>query len=224
MSAERASAYRTAAQRGITRVEDLWGHGSVPTPVHLDLPANAAAWALATRRDDDRQTYSASTVWEGPQGRIVVHPATWGAVSPEGRQAVVTHEITHLAMGPNRQVPWWVSEGLAEFTALRKSELSLAAIVGSAWWSLTSSPPSQWPQPSNSADPWMDYAPAWLACVYLARTYGETPLLDLHTALAGGAALDAAMTSVFGQGESRVQRDWSRWLTRQRPASSSDPG
>lgn len=215
VSAGRATAYREIAQRSIAAVEDLWGQGSVPLPIQLDLPANSAAWALATGQRDSGQTYAASTVWQDSGGRIVVHPATWSAVSPEGRSAVMTHEITHLAMGQSEQVPWWITEGLAEYTAQRGSDMSLADIAGSVWGPLIGHPPSDWPQPASAADPWLDYAPAWLACVYLARTYDETTLLNLYFEVADGASLDAAMQSVFGQGSDQVQQDWSRWLAEQ---------
>ncbi|MGB5952646.1 MAG: hypothetical protein WBG57_09070, partial [Ornithinimicrobium sp.] len=215
VSAERAAAYRTLAQRGIGAVEDLWGQGSVPQPIRLDLPANAAAWALATGRPISDQVYAASTVWQESTGRIVVHPATWNALSPQGRSAVITHEVTHLAMGPSTRVPWWITEGLAEYTAHRASKSSLEDIAGSAWKPLIADPPSRWPRPSRRADSWQNYAPAWLACVFLARTYDEKALLTMHSELVGGSPLEVSMRDHFDRGSGQLQQDWSRWLGEQ---------
>ncbi|MGB5934734.1 MAG: hypothetical protein WBG76_02565 [Ornithinimicrobium sp.] len=216
VSAERATAYRSLAQHGIAAVEDLWGTGSVPAPIQLDLPANAAAWAAATgRQQGSGGEYAASTVWQDSIGRIVVNPATWGALTPEGRVAVMTHEVTHLAMGRAPDVPWWITEGMAEYTAHRASELSLREVAGSALVSLAAEPPGDWPTPSGAADPWQDYAPAWLACVYLARTYDESSLLDLHSDLVNAVGVDKAMQRRCGSNSAQVHQDWLRWLAEQ---------
>ncbi len=216
VSAELAAAYRELAQRGLAAVEDVWGTGSVPVPIQLDLPANSAAWAAATgHQQGSGGEYAASTVWQGSVGRIVVNPATWGALSPDGRSAVLTHEVTHLAMGRQPDVPWWITEGLAEYTAHQASDLSLHEVAGSAIASLTANPPRAWPTQSDGGEPWEDYAPAWLACVYLARTYDESSLLNLHSDLVNAASLDGAMQRRWGESSARVQRDWSRWLAEQ---------
>ncbi|CAN5474902.1 hypothetical protein BH23ACT6_BH23ACT6_02920 [soil metagenome] len=212
VSAGRAMAYRELAERGIADVEDLWGSGSVPLPIRLDLPATAAGWALATSQQDQTLTYAASTVWRGATGHIVVHPAMWSEVTPEGRSAVIAHEISHLVMGNQPHMPWWITEGLAEYTAHRGSDRSLEDIAGSALGRLSANPPPRWPQRSGSADPWQDYAPAWLACVYLAQAYDESLLLDLHADVAADVPLDTALQRRSGARSTEVHQSWVAWL------------
>ncbi len=228
---ERTAAYRTLALRAIPVVEDLWGTDTVPLPVRLDLPATLTAWSAATGHKPDKQGYAASTVRLAASARggamtrgtadensddvrIVMHPDAWVELGPEGRLGVIVHEVTHLVMGTGEGAPWWLGEGLAEYTAHRTSARSLEQIAGSAWGPIVGTPPTSWPT-ENAQQPWQGYASAWLACVFIAETAGEEALLALYNRVCAGRALDRACRDVLGRGESDLRQDWSRWLSEQ---------
>ncbi|UJH71307.1 DUF4157 domain-containing protein [Ornithinimicrobium sp. INDO-MA30-4] len=55
-----------------------------------------------------------------PQGEsrvVVVHPAAYDALDADGKRLVLAHEMTHLAQSQQGEVPWWLREGSAEFSA-----------------------------------------------------------------------------------------------------------
>lgn len=229
---ERAAEYRALALTAIPVVEDLWGTDTVPLPVRLELPATLAAWSVATGHEPEQQGYAASTVrraaatsggeLKGRKAvdessddvRIVMHPDAWVELSPEGRLGVIVHEVTHLAMGTGTGAPWWLGEGLAEYTAHRTSARSLEQIAGSAWGPIVGTPPTSWPM-ENAQQPWQGYASAWLACVFLAETAGEETLLALYARISAGRSLDEACREAVGRGEVDLRQDWSRWLSQQ---------
>ncbi len=226
---QRAAAYRTLASTAIPVVEDLWGKGTVPLPVRLELPATLPAWSAVTGHKPDQQGYAASTVRRsaatrargttgsgkddaGGDVRIVIHPHAWAELNPEGRLGVVVHEVTHLAVGTGNGAPWWLGEGIAEYTAHRTSARSLAQIAGSAWDPLVGDPPTSWPVP-NPDQPWQGYASAWLACVFIAEAMGEDRLVALHTSVSSGKTLDEACLAAVGRREADLRHEWSQWLS-----------
>ncbi len=216
--AAHAAAYRNLVFDAIPLVEDLWGSGTVPLPVRIDLPLTTGQWATATGYRPDQRGYAASTVrsnsvgGEDPEPVIVIHPGAWSGLSPEGREAIVVHEMTHLAMGGRASTPWWLSEGLAEYTAHRRSSSPLITIAGSALRDAANSPPVSWPTPSPASRAWTGYAQAWLVCVYIAEQYGEKALLRTYRAVHSGVSLNAAISGRLGQNSDRVHADWVKWL------------
>lgn len=219
VSAQRAAAYRQLVLDAITPVEDLWGAGSVPLPVRIDLPLTTAQWAAATGYAPDQRGYAASTVRRSPQSggarsevRIVMHPDAWSELTRQGRQAVAVHEVAHLAMGPAGEAPWWVEEGMAEYTAHRRSSLSMAKIAGSALTRVIASPSTSWPRPQPGSNAWDGYASAWLACRFIAERHGEAALIELWEALSDSRSLEESMQLAVGESAEQVLRHWQDWL------------
>lgn len=236
---ERAAAYQRMVTTAIPAVEELWGSDAVPLPVRLELPATLTAWSALTGHEPDQQGYAASTVrstagTDGPLAsgsgsgsgsgsasdkddagddvKIVMHPDAWVELNPEGRLGVMVHEITHLAMGTGEGAPWWLGEGLAEYTAHRTSARTLEQIAGSAWAPLVANPPTSWPTP-DPEQPWNGYARAWLACVFLAEMAGEDSLVVLYERVTAGATLDRALRATVGRDEADLLKEWSLWLS-----------
>lgn len=215
VAAERATAYRDLVLEAIPSVEDLWGEGAVTLPVHLDLPSTTAAWAVATGHSPEERGYAASTVRSDsatPAARIVIHPDAWDGLSPAGRRAVVTHEVAHLAMGPGTAAPWWLEEGLAEYSAHRSSAMSIADVAGSALPRAVQDPGQSWPEPSTEGDAWQGYARAWLACLFIAQRHSEAALLEIFDAAAAGQPTSDVMQDVLNEGSEDLYRAWLDWL------------
>lgn len=216
----RATAYEDLAVLAIAQVEDLWGPGAVARPVRLVLPADGSTFAELTGHAEDDSQVPASTVGSGPAAEVVVHPEAWDRLTPAGRQAVLTHEVTHLAMQGHGPVPGWFGEGLAEYTAHRGSALSPVEIAGSALDSVRDGHvPATWPGlggDTGGATPggqWHRYAVAWLACLYIAQEHSEPDLLALYGAVEGGQPWDEAVPSVLSVTEEELLAGWQQWLT-----------
>lgn len=211
----RAAAYRAVAVRGVERTRQLWGRDRVSLPVRLHLPRSVSQWAEATGNPASASGYAGSTVRRpGREPVVVLHPSAWQALTPEGRAGVVTHEIAHLAMGPDRAAPWWLTEGLAEYTAHRGADDRPGRIAGSALPRLRADPPDGWPRAPADAShsPWPRYAAAWLACVFLADEVGERALLQAYAATRAGSSWERACRSTLDRPASRLHRHWLRWL------------
>jgi hypothetical protein len=209
----RAEAYRQLTVEAVRRAGQLWGRGSVPVPVRLVLPRDAAGFAAATglAATDD---VPAAVVGQGSSARLVVHPDAWDRLTPEGRLAVLTHEVTHLVMQGDGPVPWWLGEGLAEYTAHRARPGPVVEITGSALDGVREGQlPEAWPEPAAEGDRWGSYAMAWLACRYLAQTYSERSLVELYRAVADGLPVEEAVVRVLGVPEAEVIAGWRAWLT-----------
>lgn len=223
--AERIESYEAMTGVALEQVEDLWGVDTVARPVEVVLPGSAAEFAELTGGAPASQEAPAVTVGSLEEAHVVVHPASWDRLTPQGRQAVLTHEVTHLSMQGDGGVPAWLGEGLAEYTAHRNSDLPPAAIAGSALDPLRAGQgPTDWPHlgsaqatpgPAEAAEDsaWGGYAQAWLACLYLADTWSEEQLVELYEAVAGGSTLTDAVPQVFGVSEVEVLAGWGDWLT-----------
>jgi hypothetical protein len=210
---ERAEDYRELTVEAVRRAGQLWGRGSVPVPVRLVLPADADGFAAVTGLDPGADV-PAAVVGQGDEARLVVHPGAWERLTPEGHLAVLTHEVTHLVMQGDGPVPWWLGEGLAEYTAHRAGGRPIREIAGSALDGVRAGQlPETWPVPPGEGDRWGSYAMAWLACRYLAQTYSERSLVELYRVVAGGRPVEEAIPRVLGVSEAEVLTGWRAWLT-----------
>ncbi len=214
----RTSAYEEMAVLALAEVEGLWGSGAVARPVRLVLPADGAAFAGLTGHAEDESEVPASTVGSGPRARVVIHPDAWDRLSPAGRQAVLTHEVTHLAMQGDGPVPGWFGEGLAEYTAHRRSTLSPQETAGSALdavrqGSLPTGWPGAVPATGGTGGQWQGYATAWLACLYIAREYSEDDLVTLYRTVQDGRSWEQAVPAVLGVSDEELLTGWQHWLT-----------
>lgn len=199
----------------VAQVTGLWGTGAIAAPLRLAAPADPAAFARRTGHADDEVEVPAVTVGSGTAAVIVVHPHAWDRLTPQGRLAVLTHEVTHLAMQGDGPVPWWLGEGLAEFTAYHHSDPEPRAVAGSALDGVRAGRlPTTWPHPVNEPETgrWTPYALSWLACLFIAREWTPQHLLQLYRVATGGRPMDAVMRDALGTSEPLVLAGWIAWL------------
>lgn len=209
---ERIDAYHVMSSAALARVEDLWGPGSVRWSVRVVLPATGAEFDRLTGSDPGADV-PATTVGALRDAHIVVHPDSWDRLTPEGRQAVLTHEVTHLRQQGDGPVPTWLGEGLAEYTAHRGSDVPPSAVAGSALDGVRAGRlPTAWPDPTETSGDWGSYALSWLACLYVAETWSEDALLDLYQTVADGTPLSQAFPLVMDTTEDAALAGWTGWL------------
>lgn len=218
--AERVEAYEAMAVVAVGQVRDLWGAEAVSSPVEVVLPGSDAEFATLTGGAPASQEAPAVTVGSLEAAHIVIHPDSWVRLTPQGRQAVLTHEVTHLSMQGDGGVPAWLGEGLAEYTAHRTSALAPGDIAGSALQGVRAGAvPADWPALSSTdrgpvaGDAWAGYALSWLACLYLAQTYSEEQLVEFYQEVSAGTPVSTALPDVFGVSEADALAGWGHWLT-----------
>ncbi|HET8989188.1 MAG TPA: hypothetical protein VFN43_11790, partial [Humibacillus sp.] len=129
-------AHRTHAAAG--RVAAVWGAAEPSVWVAPGTDGDAAR--LLGRAADAMADVAAVT--DGPlqpgeqagADRIVVVPTAWAGLRGDGRDVVLTHELTHASVraSTTRAVPSWLAEGFAELVAYRSIRLPEREIVAPA--------------------------------------------------------------------------------------------
>lgn len=154
----------------------------------------------------------------GPE-RVFLNPAVFGPLGPVGQQIVLSHELTHVAVdGATSAMPLWLSEGYADYVALRDSDVPVSTLAAQILRLVrTDEVPRALPRGSqfDGADPdvgaW--YESSWLAARLLAQEYGEPALHRFYRQ----ADRDGATTRAFrqlGTTERAFTRQWRAELER----------
>lgn len=131
---------------------------------------------------------------------VRVHPEAWQTLTAPGRQAVLTHELVHVATAgvTTARTPEWLVEGLAEAVAWRAVALpdhviaqELAAEVRAG------RVPQGLPTAQDFAGrPALAYQRSWLAVDLLVRRYGIAAVLQLYRAAGTAHGLGPALATL----------------------------
>jgi len=128
--------YADNADAAVPAVTRVWGSGW-PGKVVVEVPATLDQMAaLIGATADDYRDIAAVTTGElgadaqAPADRVIVNPAAFAELSAFGRQAVLTHETTHVAtrLSTTENTPLWLSEGIADWVAYRDSGRTAPAL------------------------------------------------------------------------------------------------
>jgi hypothetical protein len=129
--------------------------------------------------------------------RVVLVPTAWDDLTEQGREVVLTHELTHVTVRSTatRSMPLWLSEGLAEYVAYRGIDLPERRVVrGALDLVRREGLPASWP---NAADLEPDhgrlpaaYGLSLLAVRSIADRHGQTALVRLCRAVSRQATVD----------------------------------
>lgn len=144
-------------------------------------------------------------VWSDPDGggevvalRVVLHPRVLGpSVGVESRDRLLRHELTHVALGKrDDRVPTWLSEGVAEYVAVRATPPSQRVISRAALDAARSGATGlPGDDAFTGARSGASYGFAWFACEEIAASYGAAVLWELLENYA--AAPDESRDSVL---------------------------
>ena len=209
-------ARRVAAE--LPAVEEVWGGYDRTVVVYAPADVTVTrSWLGGKESDVEAAVVS---LFDGPYDdaaqvgrRLTVGPGlgtdAYGAL-------VLRHELTHV-LTSELEVPVWLAEGAAEYTATRRVDGAGAVDVlgtvarrsGGAEYDggVRLRADDAFYEDSDSG-----YTDAWLTCLYLADSLGEQGLVDLYSAVAEdgeGPALRAAV-GTDRAGLARRVRDWVR--------------
>ncbi|WP_188893417.1 hypothetical protein [Microlunatus endophyticus] len=150
--------------------------------------------------------------------RIMINKS--GAASSLSTAIVLAHETVHVATrSPTSPSPSWLVEGYADQIAYlaypQAAQLAAADVLSDV---KRNGPPSRLPTEADftagSHDLNRTYAQAWLACHYLAATYGESKLWRFYAAV--DASRDGAIAgparTVFGISSHQLVTGWQHYL------------
>ena len=230
---EMARRARTAARR----VAAVWGTARPAVWIAPATDADAGRLLGRTATPDGLGGVAAAT--DGPltpgeragADRIILVPGAWTSLRPDGRDVVMTHELTHVTVrgATTRGVPVWLSEGFAELVAYAPIDLPEAAVVGPAIKRVRATGmPSSLPA-DGDFDPGTQtlqaaYGLSLLAVRTLADDHGTQAVVDLYRAAAGGldvptdrlsdreGIVDDALGTAVGTTRARLVKDWQARL------------
>jgi hypothetical protein len=150
----------------------------------------------------------------GAPVRVFVNPEVFGRLADRGAQVVMSHEATHVATGATFvSMPTWLLEGFADYVALDHSGVPVSLAAGQILTRIRKhGPPHRLPT-SSDLDPRANglgatYEEAWLACRFLAETYGQPRLIAFYRAVSGGTPEKRAFREVLGTTERQFVDRW----------------
>jgi hypothetical protein len=215
--------YLRLARRAVVTVNQVlpsWrGH------LVVEVPRDEAQLDLVL--DAEQQTYAniaaVTTTVDGslaPRAPIHVflNPRVFGTLRTKGAEVVLSHETTHVATrAPLAQMPTWLLEGFADYVALAHAgvpvQVAAAQIIARI---RKHGPPRGLPSAADlqptAAGLGATYEEAWLACRYLAATYGERRLVAFYRAVDAGTAVGRAFRSVVGVSRAGFVAGWRKDL------------
>lgn len=227
------TAYAAMADRAVAEVSARWGR-SWPRRVTVVAPGDATAFREQVGRADDLSQVAAVT--DGPVGpdgratgdRIVLNPDAFARLTPEGRQFVLTHESTHVAVRSSLPgaPPLWLAEGYADHVGYaasdrRVTELAAPLLARVAEGAGPTRLPTQADFDPSRGEIAPSYLASWLAVELIARRHGEPRLRQFYEAstVAGSpaqadTAMDRAFRDVLGTGRAEFTKAWLSDLNR----------
>ena len=229
--------YLALGNLAVKRVDAVW------TPqwnsrLVLVVPGTAAQMAEQVGQDKD-QVAQVAAVTDGPfdlQGRagadrVVVNPSAFARLVPRGRQVVVTHEATHVAIraSTNRPVPLWLSEGMADFVGYRDSGATRTQVAAALLARVRAGTgPKALPSAADFDPSRTTIAPsynaAWLAVNRIVDRYGTSALVRFYLAAATSpdassstssdpdANVATAFAAVLRTSQAAFTKEWLAYL------------
>ncbi|MBW3086101.1 hypothetical protein KEM60_02312 [Austwickia sp. TVS 96-490-7B] len=158
--------------------------------------------------------------------RIVIDPAVWARLVPEGRRIILTHEATHLAVRRDclGSRPLWLDEGFSEYVAYHDRAIPEPQIVAALTAQVRSGGvPAEFPASSDFDGPGRAaaYAAGLLACRVLAESVGEDALTRLIRSDLGVDGRSGAFADAVQRATGWSVTAWTRqWQGRVRAVCS----
>jgi hypothetical protein len=235
--ATRLRPYLTLGTVAGKRVDAVW---TAPWNSRLVLvvPGTAAQMAeqVGQGKDGIGQVAAVTDGPFGPQGRagadrVVVNPTAFASLQVRGRQVVVTHEATHVAIRAttNRPVPLWLSEGMADFVGYRDIGATRRQVAAALLDRVRAGTGPKALPSAGDFDPSRttiapSYNAAWLAVNRIVDRYGSAALVRFYLAVAtttdqstsAGRDPDAnvatAFRTVLHTSQASFTKDWLSYL------------
>lgn len=218
--AEALSALAVVASTSVRRVVPAWT-GTLFVQEAADQRTFQLAAGLPAQQA--RAVAGVTTTADGAgdpdsPGQVFTNPRLFDPLSREGKQIVVSHEAAHVALGSaTASTPLWLSEGIADYVALRGSELSTDRLANQILTMVREDgAPRSLPGPSafDGSDrrigAW--YEASWLAARLLAETYGDDALFRFYRVVARTGRAEPAFRTVLGTTQPAFVRAWRAYL------------
>jgi len=221
------TAYAHMGDTAVAEVSKRWER-TWPRKVTILAPKDAASFREQVGRADDLSQVAAIT--DGPIGasglatgdRVVLNPDAFARLTPAGRQFVITHESTHVAVRSSLPgaAPLWLVEGFADHVGYagsgrRRAELAAPLLIEVVAGKGPTRLPTQGDFDPSQGEIGPTYLAAWLAVDLIARRHGEDALQRFYAAsrdpnspALADAAMDQAFVDVLGTTRAAFTTQW----------------
>jgi hypothetical protein len=188
-------------------------------PLVVEAPRTPAQFEAASglAAESARAIAAVTTTADGSgrgdsSSRVILNPRVFGSLGPTGRQVVLSHEATHVALGSAvHAVPMWLSEGIADYVALvdgdqpvRESAAQIRRLVRERGAPRMLPGAAEFDGSDPDVGAW--YEAAWLAARLLAREHGEPALLAFYRTAERDRGTDRAFAALGTTEEAFVTR------------------
>ena len=222
VTADRLEAVAGYARTAVARVRAVWGASVLSGRVVIEVPKDEAEFRARGGSAEAGAQIAATTTADG---RVVLAPALFTAVTAQGRVAVLTHELTHVALHQSglTGVAHWIIEGSAEFTAYRASGLTLAQLAPAVATAVRAGrAPTGPPADADfTARPAAAYQEAFVWCRFLVHRFGRAGFVRFVRAADERRA--GAFATSFGVGPGALRAPYTQFL-RTRLGSTAEGG
>lgn len=186
----------------------------------VEVPADGAALEKALGTEPGYYAQIAAVTGSGgeiePGGpiHVFVNPDVFSGLGRAGREVVLAHEATHVATdAPSSLGPTWLTEGFADYVALRETTLPLTRTAGQAAQQvLTDGLPDALPDADefDTRDSHLGavYEESWLICVTLGERGGPQALEGFYTSVSEGTPLAEALRRDYDWSEDDLLQAW----------------
>jgi hypothetical protein len=178
----------------------------------LSVSSAQALAAVTTTTDGSGSLRSASHVY--------VNPPVFDRLGPRGQQIVMSHEAAHVALdAATTAAPVWLSEGIADYVALRDSEVPVRALTAQLRRLVRDEgAPAALPGPAKldggDDDTGAWYEAAWVAARLVADRHGEDALLELYRLTDEQGPTGRAFRDALGSTKAAFVETWRAELVR----------
>jgi hypothetical protein len=213
--------WASTAVKVVHRVVTDW-HG----PLVLEVPATSAQLddALGATAGTYANVAAITAAVDGSTRadapvHVLVNRDVMATLDARSSRIVISHEATHAATGAvlTTARPLWLSEGFADYVALRDVDVPLRTSAGQiAKLVRSDGVPAALPDAADfdSSSPTFgaEYEAAWQVCVQLVADAGERALVRLYDEVGAGTALGTALRREVGYGVATLTSRWQHRL------------
>ncbi|QBR94194.1 hypothetical protein EXE57_19310 [Nocardioides euryhalodurans] len=207
----------------VRRVLPSWRSGLV-----VEVPPDASALDGALGAEPgEYAAVAAVTGRVGDDGsprtpvHVLLNPAVFGELDRQGAQVVMSHEAVHVATGAAVEpdaVPPWLTEGYADYVALRDVDLPLSVTAAQVIRRVRrdgapAALPGDEAFDTRTTHLGASYEASWIACTMLAERSGEQVLTRFYTGLEVGDDVAAEFRAAFGLSLAAFTEQWRDRLT-----------
>lgn len=209
----------------VPRVSRVWGTDWARRVVVL-VPATQKEASAILGESLDLSRIAAVAVAELPGdtgqravgNRIIVNPATFAKLAPNGRRVVLTHETTHVATRDASRpgMPTWLVEGFADYVGYLGTGLSPRQICRELAADVRAGrAPMELPDDAtfDGANTGLAqaYEASWIAVRMIVERTGEDSLVEFYRE-AGRTSVDDAMRTVLDTTPETFTAAWRSYL------------